>query len=251
MDKREYAKMYSLERTYWWFQGRKRIVMTLLAPLLRDDRDQTLVDLGCGTGLILDDLGERGRAVGVDFSELALGFCRDRGIRSLAQADVTSLPLRTASADIVTLLDITEHVPDDRGLIREVARILKPGGHALLTVPAHQCLWSDHDRTLWHQRRYSKRSLLRLFEDSPLEVRRCTWAITFTFPPIVVFRLIQRMLPRRREPKTHLIPLPGWVNGFLKWLLHVEAWLLRRINLPFGVSLVLIARRKPDAGSPH
>jgi SAM-dependent methyltransferase len=187
--------------------------------------------------------------VGVDFSELALGFCRDRGIRSLTQADVTSLPLRTASADIVTLLDITEHVPDDRGLIVEVGRVLKPGGHALLTVPAHQFLWSDHDRTLWHQRRYSKRILLALFEDSPLEVRRCTWAITFTFPPIVAFRLIQRLLPRRREPKTHLIPLPGWVNGFLKWLLHVEAWLLKRINLPFGVSLVLIARRKPDGAS--
>lgn len=251
MDYAEYEKMYRLEQTYWWFQGRMRIVLTLLEPALRGGTKR-LVDLGCGTGMILDELTRRGRATGLDFSPRALEFCRRRGLAALAQADVTRLPVATGSADVVTALDITEHVEDDQGLVSEAARILRPGGHLLITVPAHRFLWSEHDVALWHKRRYSRRQLLALFADQPLRVLRCSYAITFTFPAIVVFRLLSNVLPhRRREARTHLVSLPRWVNGLLRGVLSVEAWLLKRMNLPFGVTLVVVAERLPEAGSPR
>ncbi len=244
MEHHEYDRMYAQEKGYWWFQGRKRIVMTLLGPLLGDGDGRRCVDLGCGTGLILDELQRRGKTIGVDFSSHALEFCRERNLDGLVRADVTRLPLRTASADVITLLDLAEHVSDHERLVEEVARTLRPGGHALFTVPAHPFLWSEHDESLWHKRRYTRRSLLALFEGQPLEVRRCTYAITFTFLPIVAFRVIQRTFRRRRaKPQTHLIPLPGWANGLLIGVLNVEAWLLRWMNLPFGVSLILVVRR--------
>jgi SAM-dependent methyltransferase len=250
MDYAEYEKMYHLEKTYWWFQGRKHIVLTLLEPLFENGAGQQLIDLGCGTGLLLDELHTRGRPVGVDFSPRALEFCRQRDLDRLIRAEVTHLPLRSASADIVTALDLTEHVEDDEGLIAEVARTLRPGGHLLLTVPAHRFLWSEHDEALWHKRRYSRRTLLALFEGKPLRVKRCTYAITFTFVPIVAYRLFQRLWPVKHEPRTHLIVLPSWLNTVLTGVLRVEAWLLRRVNLPFGVSLIAIAERAPHGGSP-
>jgi len=249
VDYAEYEKMYHLEQTYWWFQGRKRIVMGLLEPMLAEPqgapRAKRVVDLGCGTGLILDELRRHAHPVGVDFSPRALEFCRRRDLDSLVRAEVSLLPLRSESADIVTALDITEHVEHDDRMIAEIARTLRPGGRVLITVPAHPFLWSEHDETLWHKRRYTRRSLLSLFQGKPLEVERCTYAITFTFLPIVLFRLLQKINPIRREPRTHLIVLPSWANSLLTKILGLEAWLLRRMNLPFGVSLLLVARRTP------
>lgn len=244
MDFAEYEKMYHLERTYWWFQGRKAIVMGLLEPFLKDQ--PKVVDLGCGTGLILDEMQRFGEPVGVDFSPRALEFCHQRDLKRLVRADVTSLPLKSGTADIITALDITEHVENDDALISEAARILKRGGHALFTVPAHQFLWSEHDETLWHKRRYSRRTFRALFEGKPLRLKRFTYAITFTFIPIVIFRLLQKISPLRREPKTHLIVLPNWLNRALTKLLHLEAWLLKRVDLPIGVSLVVLAERTED-----
>ncbi len=248
MDYAQYEKMYHLEQTYWWFQGRKRIVMGLLEPFLGGDGEKSprVLDLGCGTGLILDELRRRGRPIGIDFSPRALEFCRRRDLDGLVRADVTTLPLRAATADVITALDITEHVENDDGMIAEIARTLRPGGQVLLTVPAHPFLWSEHDETLWHRRRYTRRSLLALFDGKPLRVRRCTYAITFTFLPIVAYRLFQKMRPGKREPRTHLILLPRWANSLLTRVLAFEAWLLKRMNLPFGVSLVLLAERTAD-----
>lgn len=244
MDYSEYEKMYHLEKSYWWFQGRKHIVMGLIEPYLKAHPSACMIDLGCGTGLILDELNSRGQSVGIDVSPRALEFCRRRNLRDLIRADVVRLPLRSGCADVVTALDLAEHLDDDQALVAEIARILRPGGQVLFTVPAHAFLWSEHDETLWHKRRYSKRSFLALLRDKPLAIRKYSYAITFTFVPIVIFRLVRRLWPGRREKKTHLFVLPGWLNTALERLLALEARLLRWTNLPFGVSLVCLAERR-------
>ncbi|MBM3335854.1 class I SAM-dependent methyltransferase [Candidatus Sumerlaeota bacterium] len=169
--------------------------------------------------------------------------CRARGIERLVCARVESLPFSAEQFDLVVALDLFEHIPDDRGLARELWRVCRPGGWLLITVPAYPFLWSDHDEALGHCRRYTRRSLMELIEATDFEIVRFTSAIALTLPAIAGFRLAQRALKPRRAPKTHLIALPPALNRLLIALLNIEARWLRRFNLPFGVSLIALLRK--------
>jgi 2-polyprenyl-3-methyl-5-hydroxy-6-metoxy-1,4-benzoquinol methylase len=130
MDIAEYHKMHALERHYWWFQGRREVILTLLrhsvAALKRSDRADghlRLLDIGCGTGMLMEDLMSFGRVVGLDFSPVALDYCKQRQLSALGRADVANLPVASESVDVVTALDLVEHVKDDVMLLSEVQRV--------------------------------------------------------------------------------------------------------------------------------
>jgi SAM-dependent methyltransferase len=248
MNRAEYDRMYALEDTYWWFQGRQEIIVSMLetcGALASTSTRPLVIDLGCGTGLMLKRLASRARMIGLDYSPLALSYCRRRTIGDLARFDAVDLPVRDESVDAVLALDMLEHIEDDQRVIDEMARVLRPGGVAVLAVPAHPFLWSEHDEALHHFRRYRRRELAALFDGHRLRVERLTYAIAFTFVPIALFRLVTRHWRRVREPKAQVIILPLWANRLLTGLLRVEARLLRRWNLPCGVSLIAIARKDP------
>jgi SAM-dependent methyltransferase len=244
MQTEEYARMYALEDHYWWFQGRKAIVTGLLDQVAAFHRaDARVLDLGCGTGLMLEHLSARHWAVGLDFSPLALGFSRRRGATRLVQGDVQRLPVAADSFDIVTALDLAEHVERDDIFFREVRRALRPGGRLVLTVPAHPFLWSDHDEALFHYRRYRRADLRTKLLAAGFRIERLSYGISVTFLPIVAFRFLQRLWQRPGHPKTHLIALPEWANTLLRRTVEFEAWVLRRWNLPCGVSLLAVAAK--------
>jgi SAM-dependent methyltransferase len=250
MDPAEYAKMYHLEETYWWFQGRKKIVLRMLNSLPRfREGGASVLDLGCGTGLMLDYLSNRhASSIGLDFSPLALQFCRQRGLQRLVRADVQDLPLAADQFDVITALDLAEHVERDEVLFSEIFRALKPGGHLVITVPAHPYLWSEHDEALYHFRRYRRGEFRERILQAGFRLNRLSYCITFTFPPIVAFRWLQRLRPKSQRPKTHLIALPRWANRLILATVEIEALLLKWINLPFGVTLLAVAE-KPGAGA--
>jgi len=247
----QYERMYELEGTYWWFQGRLRIIRAVLDHYLPEPpRAGRVLDVGCGTGLMLQTVADW-RPVGLDFSALALQFCGQRGIRDLVRADVVHLPLADASLDLILALDMMEHVERDDLLIREFNRVLRPGGCLMATVPAHPSLWSDHDEALHHHRRYTSESLRRLLDAGGFQPLKYSYGIFFVHPVIVLFRRIQRAWHRstgvhHARPRTHLIPLPRIFNNVLVRLLHVEALLLRHVNLPAGTSLVTLARKSRE-----
>jgi len=244
MNPAEYAKMYDLEDTYWWFQGRKRIVARMLdaLPVFRAGGARIL-DLGCGTGLMLAYLNSRHWSVGLDFSPLALVFSRRRGLQRLVQADAERLPVAPESFDLITALDLTEHVERDDLLLAEAHRVLRPGGGLVLSVPAHPFLWSDHDEALYHFRRYRRGELRARIQEAGFRVTRLSYCITFTFPIIVAFRWLQRLRGKSPRPKTHLIKLPPWANRIILASVELEAFLLKCTNLPFGVTLVAVAEK--------
>ncbi|MBN1867258.1 class I SAM-dependent methyltransferase [Candidatus Sumerlaeota bacterium] len=244
MDPSEYGRQYDAEDTYWWYQGRLEIVERLLDMIPGYKRDGLRVlDLGCGTGLLLRRLEISHHPVGIDFSPLALEFSRRRGAERLARGDVQALPIVDASFDVVTALDLAEHIERDDALFAETLRVLRPGGHLVVSVPAYPFLWSEHDETLYHHRRYRRGELRRHIEEAGFDVVRCSYCITFTFPLIVGFRLLQRLKSKKDRPKTHLVVLPRWANALLRKTVSLEALLLRWINLPFGVTLVALARK--------
>ncbi|MCB2155784.1 class I SAM-dependent methyltransferase [bacterium] len=252
MNTEEYEKMYELEGSYWWFQGRLRLIQAVLDRYLPEPpRPGRVLDVGCGTGLMLQTVASW-KPIGLDFSQLALKFCRDRGIENLALADVVHLPFETGSLDLILALDMMEHVERDDLLIREFNRVLRPGGYLMATVPAHEELWSDHDIALHHFRRYSHKSLRKLLASGGFRPVKYSFAIFFVHPIIIGFRRLQRWWQRStgvreaRRPKTHLIPLPRPANTFLRKLLHLEARMIRHIDLPAGTSLITLARKERE-----
>ena len=242
--------MHALERNYWWFQGRRRVILSILEKFRKSGNGPaTVLDIGCGTGMLLEDLQKLGLAVGLDFSMVALEYCRQRGLKSLAQADVRYIPVKSGSVDIITALDLIEHIKDDHGLMAEFFRVLKPGGIAIMSVPAHKSLWSGHDVALHHFRRYEKSEFLALVKGAGLQPTKYSYGMATAFFPAMVFRRAKNLLlgpSSDSAVKTDEFRLPGWVNTVLRKTVEAEArWLTQR-NLPFGLSLLCVAE-KPEA----
>lgn len=249
MNIAEYHKMHALESTYWWFQGRRQIILTLLEQVLRekawDPAKIRFLDAGCGTGFLLEDLQAMGTAIGLDFSPVALQYCRDRHLKDLGRADLTHMPVGSCTVDIVLALDMIEHIRNDKEIISEFHRILKPGGIALMSVPAHQSLWSNHDRALHHFRRYGKREFLELVTSAGFVPRKYTYGMSIIFIPAAIFRAVKKLLFRgpNRRITTDEFQVPRPLNAALRQTLSLEARWLRKRNLPLGLSLICIAEK--------
>lgn len=248
MNIEEYEKMFQLEENYWWFRGRRTIVYMMFDQYAEQQgRALRILDLGCGTGKCLSDLTDRGHVVvGADFSSEALAFTRRRGGRLLLRADATRLPFATGSFDVIIALDIMEHVEDDRAMAREMQRVLRRGGLAIINVPAHPFLWSDHDLALHHFRRYTRRSFRKVIRGARFRTLRFTYSIGLLFLPAVVYRILDNRLnrPRRREPSSHVIRTGTLLNALFYRLVCIEGFLMRRFNLPMGLSLLAVVRKK-------
>jgi len=238
MDVAEYQKMYELEGKYWWWVGRRRILRSILNKLNLDSA--AILDVGCGTGINLNCLRDYGTITGVDISEYAIDFCKKRGFNNVSQGDAEKLDFEDSTFDLITALDLLEHLDDNKAL-GEFHRVLKLGGYLVVTVPAFNFLWSQHDEALHHQRRYTKDRLRRVLECQGFAIEKLSYWNTFLFLPIAALRLARKHM-KNREIKTDVEELPDIVNSFLAVILRYESYLLAHINLPFGVSVLCVAR---------
>jgi SAM-dependent methyltransferase len=244
----EHERMFRFETEHFWFVGTRAVIRDVLARTAVATRPGLakpwLLDVGCGTGSFLSSLPERFERVGLDYFQAALQFHRTRGPWPLVRGSATQLPLADASVDVVTALDVLEHLADDATAAAEIRRVLAPGGICLATVPAFEALWSTHDDALGHQRRYRRDAFVRLFEDAGLVPETVSYYNTWLFPALAVNRLVRRLLPSKPGPATSdLSELPGPLNRALGALLASEARLLRHGRLPFGASLIGVFRR--------
>ncbi|HYT50500.1 MAG TPA: class I SAM-dependent methyltransferase [Pyrinomonadaceae bacterium] len=243
MQQHTYSIMYEVEGKHWWFFGRRKIIEGFVEKICRDigKRKPRILDVGCGTGANLQMLSQFGAAEGVDVSSEALEFCRARGLTNVKQGAAETLPHGDASFDLVTGLDVIEHLDDDVAGLREMRRVLRPGGRALLFVPAFMFLWGVQDDISHHRRRYDLRELKQKVNEAGLSVERVTYANITFFWPILLGRLLMR-LTRIRPSSENNINI-GALNGLLGRILGAEGWWLQRMNFPFGVSIVCVARR--------
>jgi len=246
MERHTYAIMYEVEGSHWWFAGRRRIlesfVQTIVADLHLDGRSPRILDVGCGTGANLEMLAQFGRAEGVDVSADALAFCRARGLSQVKLGAAEQLPYPDASFDLVTALDVVEHLDDDLGGLREMRRVLRPGGCALLFVPAFMWLWGVQDDVSHHRRRYTRPQLAERVRRAGFAVERATYANVTFFAPILAGRLLMRATGARPASENNINV--SALNGVFGRLFGAERfWLRRGLNFPFGVSAVCVARR--------
>jgi SAM-dependent methyltransferase len=244
MQRHTYSIMYGVEGSHWWFVGRRRIIRSFIEKIARntgETRPLRILDVGCGTGANLEMLAEYGEAEGVDVSPEALDFCRERGLSNVRLGAAERLPYEDDSFDLVTALDVVEHLDDDTAGLREMRRVLRPGGRAMLFVPAFMFLWGVQDDVSHHRRRYRLAGLSETVRAAGFEVERATYANISFFGPILLGRLLMRATGLRPVSENN-INVPA-LNGILGRLFGAESSLLRRMNFPFGVSAICVARR--------
>jgi SAM-dependent methyltransferase len=244
MQQHTYSIMYEVEGTHWWFAGRRRIIASFVEQICRElgTPRPHILDVGCGTGANLELLGKYGDAEGVDVSEAALAFCRARGLENVKLGEAEKLPYADNSFDLVTGLDVVEHLDDDVAGLSEMRRVLKPGGRALLFVPAFMFLWGVQDDISHHRRRYTIPGLRRAVEAAGFEVERTTYANISFFAPILAGRALMKVTGLKPASENNINV--SALNGVLGRILGAESFFLRRMNFPFGVSALCVARAK-------
>jgi SAM-dependent methyltransferase len=200
------------------------------------------VCVGCGTGANAAAFSSLAPTVALDASIEALHFCQRRGIDKVVVSRVEELPFGCGTFDIVSALDMLEHTDDDLSSLREIHRIINRDGLLLITVPAYGFLWSEHDEALKHRRRYTAHELRNKLVLTSFEVVRTSYFISILFAPILALRIFQGLRKNSTQPKTSIQVLPNWLNAALIGLLKLEHKAFRHMNLPFGVSIVALAR---------
>jgi SAM-dependent methyltransferase len=241
----EYGRIAAAEDDHWWYAGMRSLAADALRPWL--GTNQRILDAGCGPGGNGAWLSEHGTVVGVDLSADALEFVRARRPQVPVRASISELPLRAASFDIAIEITVMTCVPDGRAAVRELARVMRPGGVLLLVEPAFTSLRRAHDKTVHSLHRYRRRELAGMCEEAGLHVERSTYAYSFLTPPAALLALADRIRPREITTAGSDVERRTLDRVFGP-LAALERRVMRRRGVPFGTSVVVVATR-PTATS--
>ena len=243
MQAHHYPILYQVEETHWWYLGRRRIIQTLMEKICATfNAEPRILDVGCGTGANLKMLGTFGRAEGVDVSTQAVDFCHQRGLSDVKLGAIEQLPYEEESFDVVTALDVIEHLDDDVVGLREIRRVLRANGCLLVFVPAFMFLWGVQDDVSNHRRRYTLPELVKALEKAGFRIEWSSYANISFFLPVLIVRSVMRLF-RLRAATEYGINI-SIMNAPFSWLFASERFVLKRGRFPFGVSAVCLARRQ-------
>jgi SAM-dependent methyltransferase len=233
--------MFRVEETHWWYRALHRLIFQGLEAELPDWREKEIVDVGCGTGAILKQLGNPEKNVGIDLAPEAISFCRQRGLNNVQQGDIHALPFPDASFDAVICSSVLYHqwVSDVEGAVREMHRVLRPDGVLLINVPAFPFLHSAHDEAVMTARRFRKREIQQLLQEQNFKIRRLTYWTTFLFP----LAIAARTLGGSKMGRDFEAEGASFTQRVFTRIMMLELYLLRKISLPFGVALLAVARK--------
>lgn len=211
--------------------------------IYRDNKDLCILDTGCGTGAIMRDLGEFGNVIGLDVKPKALEFCKQRRIEKILLSDGVTLPFKDRIFDLVTAFSVIEHIENDIGFIKEISRVCKDNGKVVISTSAFNFLWSEHDIVNEHKRRYTKRRLKGIL-NKHFVIEKITHTNCILFLFIWLGIILRNLLKGySHQPSNGFYSLPKFMNKILTFILKTESVILQKINFPFGVSLLCIARK--------
>jgi SAM-dependent methyltransferase len=249
MNDSEYKSMFEVEDTHWWYVS----LHELISSYVQGERERVgtpleMLEAGCGTGRLCQIIGKYGNVKGVDASELAVGFCRKRGLENVSLADLNSAELGANLYDVITSIDVIYHrdIKDEKVVLERFFAALKPGGVLILNVPAFEFLRSTHDIAVQTRRRYTRKDLDSLLSICGFSVEKSSYRIACLFPPIAIYRLARRILPHSPHPEnvvSDVYPPSPLLNKLLLSVARAENSLQRLIPLTFGTSAFMIARR--------
>jgi SAM-dependent methyltransferase len=244
MQQHTYEIMNRVEDKHWWFVGRRAILESFLEKIVQSPKSKVqspkILDVGCGTGANLEMLANFGEPEGVDVSDDALEFCRQKGLK-VHKGLAESLPFEDESFDLVTALDVVEHLDDDIAGLKEMNRVMKRTGRALVFVPAFMWLWGVQDDVSNHRIRYTKKQIVERLKRAGFEIERATYANWTFFAPILAGRTLMKLTGIKPESENNVNV--SALNGIFGKIFSAERLWLKNFDFPFGVSIVIVARK--------
>jgi SAM-dependent methyltransferase len=239
MERAVYQHMAEVDERHWWYCARREILAALIRRLVRPPVASAVLEIGCGTGHNFTMLGEFGHVDALELDDEARAIAEKRLGRGIMSAPLPGLAgVPEHHYDMIAAFDVIEHIDDDHAAVASIAARLKRGGKFVMTVPAHQWMWSAHDRVNHHKRRYSKAGLRQLIEASPLKLDRVGYFNSLLFPVAVAERLASKAIGKENA-ELGIPPAP--LNAALKRTFAAERHLIGRVPLPPGLSLFAIA----------
>lgn len=244
MEKDFYLQYASVEDKHWWFVARRQIIAQVIIKLNLAKNAQIL-EAGCGTGGNLQMLSRHGQVAAMELDETACQLANQRRVTHVKRGSLPDDIPFTSQYDLILILDVIEHLDDDLSALKALYHKLKPGGYLLVTVPAYQFLWSEHDEINHHKRRYRFKHLKKVVKTAGYEIVYGSYFNTFLFPLVIIVRFVGRLLPKQNKNQlsSDLVLPSKPVNQFFKWLFASERHLINRLSLPFGVSVLLLAQK--------
>lgn len=241
MELQEYKIMFDVEEKHWWYKGLRDLIFSTIAKEFDPGRSIRILDAGCGTGFSLKCLKDYGEAFGIDISDMAISFCRKRGLDKIAQASVAELPFREGSFDLVISTDVLYHkLVDDEKALREICRVIKKDGLFIVHVPAHDSLRRAHDERVHTRHRYTTTELSAKLRAKGFAVKKISYRNSFLLPAVAMMALYGEDLKGSPDLKKN----NGAANTLLYPLLKAENALLKKFNMPFGTSIFCVARKE-------
>jgi SAM-dependent methyltransferase len=247
MQARDFEDLYNLEERFWWFVAMRQITDTVLSEdLERGSLD--ILDAGCGTGYNIEHYEKPGhRVFSFDVSSDALAGVRKRGVRKVCQASITQIPYRSETFDLVVSFEVVDQLQAEGALeaVREMHRVLKPGGSLYIRLPAFEWMRSSHDEEIATAHRYTRQEVATLLQRAGFDVRLASYANTLLFPVVLLKRSLKKLgVGRGSDVK----PLPaglGWIDGIFRRVLAAEARVLgAKQALPLGLSVIAYAKKR-------
>jgi 2-polyprenyl-3-methyl-5-hydroxy-6-metoxy-1,4-benzoquinol methylase len=240
MERGVYQKFYEVDKNHFWKISRRRLILEWLQRYAQDKRGLKILDIGGACSILSSDMRKLGQVTVIEPDSETVKIAKELFAIDIRYGKLPNdIPVE-GLYDVVTLLDVLEHIDDDKEAIKSVWKLLRPGGLFLCTVPAFQWLWSSHDVALHHKRRYHCKGLFNLLQAAGFEIKRFSYYTSLFFPITVLHRLARKVIPPEK-PGTYSAPIQSvFINSLLCAIMSIERFALRYVDLPFGSSLIAV-----------
>jgi len=239
-----YNTYFEVEKSHWWFKVRRNIIFSILSKY-KIEKDKKILDYGCGSGFFVGQLQKKSfNAYGMDISKKAIECGIGRGVKNLFQENEMKVNFPDSYFNVILAMDVIEHIEDDKSAIRELRKLLKSDGYLIITVPAYQWMWGIQDEATHHYRRYTTNSISGLVKNFPdLRILKKTYFNTFLFLPVALVRLMSKWLNIKNRESDFDIN-NKFINAIFYSIFNLESQFIRFTNFPFGVSILLVLKKK-------
>ncbi|MCX6154244.1 MAG: class I SAM-dependent methyltransferase [Candidatus Kapabacteria bacterium] len=244
MEEIVYHTNFAVEDSYWWFTARNLIFQKIISKKCHINKNEDVLDVGCGTGGVLKFLSASYNMIGLDMSSIALDYCRKRGLVRLYNCSLSEFDSKDINLKAITFFDVIEHIDDDVDVVKSAYNLLPKGAFLIASVPAYQWLWSKHDEMHQHKRRYSKKSFSDLITGSGFSIDYISYFNSILMIPAVLKRFLENVTGSEKKIDQPVDKVPEILNKLFHYLFAAERFILPALRLPFGLSIIVVAQKK-------